>query len=159
MSGLEKAVVWLLAGGLTMGLMEGWSAVLHGRIWHGPLWRLHRSHHRPSDSAFELNDSLSVTHAPIAMALILFGCLGAPGLPREFAFGVGLGMTLFGLAYVIVHDGFIHGRLPCAWLGRFGVMRRIRNAHLIHHRQNGPPYGLFLGPMALRRRNDRRRRQ
>ena len=35
----------------------------------------------------------AVLHVPPAIALILWGCLGPPGLLREAAFGLGLGMT------------------------------------------------------------------
>jgi beta-carotene 3-hydroxylase len=52
-------------------------------------------------------------------------------------------MTAFGLAYAVVHDGFVHGRLPVGVLGRVPYFRRLREAHLAHHRSNGGPYGLF----------------
>jgi beta-carotene 3-hydroxylase len=148
-----KVAVWLAVGLPAACAMEPWAALLHGRAWHGPLWPVHRSHHAPRRGRFERNDALSATHAPVAMALVLYGCLGAPGLAREAAFGAGLGMTLFGLAYVLVHDGLVHGRLPVSWLLRFRYLRRVRGAHLVHHRTGGAPFGLFLGPWTLRRRH------
>lgn len=154
----EKVLVWIAAGVPVALLMEPWAALLHGRVWHGLLWRIHRSHHRRRRGRFEANDVLSGTHAPVAIALILYGCVGDPGLPRELAFGVGLGMSAFGVAYVVVHDGLVHGRLPVEFLARMAWLSRVREAHLEHHRAGAAgPYGLFLGPRELRRAPPRRR--
>jgi beta-carotene 3-hydroxylase len=135
--------------------MELWAAMLHGRVWHGLLWRVHRSHHRPRrlGERWEANDALSVLHAPIAIALILYGCVGPQGFLREAAFGVGLGMTAFGFAYLVVHDGLVHGRLPVQWLLRIRYFANVRDAHLAHHerRHDVPPFGLFFGPWELAR--------
>ncbi len=154
---MEKALIWLAVGLPVAFAMELWAALLHGRVWHGLLWSLHRSHHAPRAGRFEANDALSFTHAPAAVALILYGCLGAPGPWREAAFGAGLGMTLFGLAYALIHDGLVHERLPASWFMRFRYLRRVRGAHIVHHRTGGAPYGLFLGPWALRRAHRRDR--
>lgn len=133
--------------------MDFWAALLHGRVWHGWLWSVHRSHHEPRLGAFELNDALSVLHAPIAIAMILYGCTAEPGVHRELAFGVGVGMTVFGLAYLVVHDGLVHQRLPARALLRFRWLRRIASAHRVHHtgRAGGAPFGLFTGPRELAR--------
>lgn len=149
---LTKLGIWFAVGLPTVVFMEFWSAILHGKIWHGALWSVHESHHAPdAGSKWERNDILSVTHAPIAIALILYGCVGPIGVAREVCYGIGMGMTAFGIAYIVVHDGLIHGRLPVARLARFGYLRRVRNAHLVHHRTDGAPFGLFLGPWVVRR--------
>ena len=119
-------LIWVSSGLVVAIAMDAWAAFLHGVVWHGALWRIHRSHHVPHPGKWEANDALSLLHAPIAIALILHGCVGAPDLAREIAYGAGLGMTAFGLAYVIVHDGLVHGRLPVAWLGRFQVLAEVR---------------------------------
>jgi beta-carotene 3-hydroxylase len=151
-----KVLVWL-ATGLPLALaMEPWSAFVHGRVWHGPLWSVHRSHHRRQHGSFEFNDVLAVSHAPPAMAMILYGCVGAPGLLREALFGAGLGMTAFGLCYIVVHDGLIHGRLPVSALGRLQYFQRIVEAHEQHHRSGALPYGLFRGPAELARAGEQR---
>jgi beta-carotene 3-hydroxylase len=152
----QKVLVWLLVGLPVAAMMEPWSAFVHGRVWHGPLWGWHRSHHEPRVGRFEKNDVFAVLHAPPAIAMILYGCLGAPGLLREVLFAVGLGMTAFGLSYSVVHDGLIHGRLPVAFLGRSRFFRRIVAAHEVHHVRGEEPYGLFLGPAELRRRAAKR---
>jgi beta-carotene 3-hydroxylase len=45
----------------------------------------------------------------------------------------------------------VHERLPMRSLLALRIFRRIRGAHLVHHRTGGPPYGLFLGPRELTR--------
>lgn len=157
---LQRALVWLPVALVTAMAMDRWAALLHRRMWHGPLWSVHRSHHAPRDGRFERNDALSVLHAPIAVAFILYGCLASPAATREGLFGVGIGMTAFGVAYVVVHDGLVHERLPVRFLLRLRYLRAVVAAHRRHHAaaSAGPPYGLFFGPSELRRAARLRRR-
>jgi len=144
---LASVATWLpLALAVAFG-MELWARVLHGKVWHRWLWSVHKSHHQRRRGKWEANDAFAIVHAPAAIALILYGS-SAPGLLRDLAFGLGLGMTLFGVAYAVVHDGFIHGRLPVAWLSKVRYFEHVRIAHERHHRggRGGAPYGLFLGP-------------
>jgi len=147
---MSLAFVWIPVALVVACAMEFWAMLLHGRVWHSLLWRLHRSHHRKRRGRFELNDALSVLHAPIAIAMILYGCAAAPSLLRDVLFGVGLGMSVFGVAYLVVHDGLVHGRLPVAGLAKIPYFARVRAAHLVHHGKRArEPYGLFLGPWEL----------
>lgn len=130
--------------------MEPWARFLHGRVWHHSLWRVHRSHHTRREGRFEANDALSATHAPVAATLIMLGC-NLHGWAAAVAIGTGAGMTVFGIAYVIVHDGLVHGRLPVAFLARVPWLRRVRDAHAVHHARGAAPFGLFLGPRELTR--------
>ncbi len=129
--------------------MEPWARVLHGQVWHRALWRVHRSHHSQRNGRFEANDALSAAHAPIAAALVMIGC-NLHGPAAAITIGIGAGMTAFGLSYLVVHDGLVHGRLPVSFLARFAWLRRIRNAHRIHHARGEAPYGFFLGPRELK---------
>jgi len=153
---LVRALEWAPMALLTPIAMEAWAAFVHGRLWHGVLWRVHASHHRARTAVWEENDALSLTHAPLAVALVLFGCRGAPGALREVAFGIGIGMTVFGAAYVVVHDGLVHGRLGVRGLLRAPVLGPylcgVVEAHRRHHQTLGARFGLFLGPWELRRR-------
>jgi beta-carotene 3-hydroxylase len=159
---VAHALEWGPAAIGTVVGMDAWAAFVHGRVWHAWLWRLHASHHRARRGVWEVNDVLSLTHAPIAVALVLLGCRAAPSALREIAFGVGLGMTVFGAAYVVVHDGLVHGRLPVrallVWPLVGGYLRRVVDAHRRHHDDpaGGAPFGLFLGPWELTRRTRRR---
>ena len=60
-------------------------------------------------------------------------------------------MTVFGFAYIIVHDGLVHGRLPVQGLAKFRYLRQVRNAHRVHHLTGEAPYGLFYGPWVVKR--------
>lgn len=145
--------VWVPTALLVAVAMDLWAGFLHGRFWHRVLFPIHRTHHLPRKGTFEANDALSVLHAPIAIALILYGCRGPVGIGREVAFGVGLGASVFGLAYLLVHDGLVHRRLSVRWLSRIPGIRRVVNAHRVHHAgvEGGPPYSLFFGPLELAR--------
>ncbi len=149
----SHALVWVLAALVAAVAMEPWASWLHDRLWHGPLWSIHRTHHAPRRPGLERNDALALFHAPIAMALILYGCLAPASLGADVAFGVGLGMTLFAVAYVLVHDGVVHGRLPVRRLIAIAYVRRVVRAHRAHHRNvcHGHPFGLFFGPWELAR--------
>jgi beta-carotene 3-hydroxylase len=131
-------------------VMDLWAAFLHGRVWHAWLWFAHRSHHEARVGRFEVNDALSLAHAPIAMALIMVGCQGRD-TSHALMFGSGVGMTLFGVAYVIFHDGLVHERLPVRALLHFRIVRRVVAAHRVHHARGSFPYGFFVGPWELRR--------
>lgn len=146
-----SVAIWAPTAIVVAVAMELWAALLHGRAWHAILWRVHRSHHRARRGRFEANDALSVLHAPIAIVAILYGCRAEVGVLREIVFGVGVGMSVFGVAYFVVHDGLVHGRLPVAALARLPYFARVRDAHLEHHAHADGPYGLFLGPWERRR--------
>jgi beta-carotene 3-hydroxylase len=129
--------------------MEPYSAVIHRVAWHGPLWVLHRYHHRVrSGGGANPNDLLSASHAVISMAAIAGGLI-ASGVAREVLLGVGAGLILYGALYFIFHDGMVHGRLPVAGLLRFRVCRSMKAAHDVHHQTNRAPYGFFLSPLLL----------
>ena len=146
---MRDVLLGLVAAVVAACAMEPWARLLHGRVWHGTLWSVHASHHEPRQGRFEKNDALSGLHAPIAMVLVIVGCQ-FPGARGALLVGTGVGMTAFGLAYLVVHDGLVHERLPVAFLRRFSYFRRIRAAHLVHHERGAEPYGLFRGPEELR---------
>ena len=108
--------------------MEGFAWFTHRFVMHGALWVWHRSHHEPRLGAFERNDLFAVIFAAPAIVCIWFGVRGiAPLLP------IGLGITAYGAAYAIFHDGLVHRRYPLAWKGRSPYWKRLIQAHRIHH--------------------------
>lgn len=159
MTPLDKVLVWCAVGLPVVVAMEPWAAFLHGKVWHSWGYILHESHHQPRSGTFEANDLFALTHAIPAMAMILYGCVGEPGLLREAAFGFGLGLSVFGFAYALVHDGLIHERLPVGFLMRSAFIRRVAAAHKVHHQRGEAPYGLFWGPGELLRAARRSRAQ
>ena len=148
---LHNPVFWVIAVSVAAA-MEFWAWWLHKVLWHGALWGSHRTHHTPHDGLFELNDVHGLLHALFAAVLLYTGLSSEPGAYQTVAVGVGVGMTTFGVGYWLVHDGFIHGRLPLQFLSRVRYFRRLRAAHRAHHLGDHiGPYGLFLGHWELTR--------
>lgn len=73
-------VQWMLAGCLQVG-MELWSRWVHKTLWHAPMWQIHKSHHRPREGAFELNDVFAVMNSFPAIVLISIGYFNSGLLP------------------------------------------------------------------------------
>ena len=109
--------------------MEGVAWLAHKYLMHGPLWFLHRSHHVPQQGWFERNDWFAVFFSLPSIALIFFGTHGYPRL-----LWVGLGIAAYGLSYVLFHDIVVHRRIPLPLRPHSSYMRRIIQAHLIHHK-------------------------
>lgn len=108
--------------------MEYVAWVVHKYLMHGPLWMLHKSHHRPRKGWFELNDTFGLFFSVVSVGLIYFGLRGHPVL-----LGVGLGMVGYGVIYFIVHDVLVHRRVAHVFVPRSGYLRRIYQAHRMHH--------------------------
>lgn len=110
-------------------------------------FELLQSHHRPREGAFELNDVFAIINAVPAIALLSYGFFNK-GLLPGLCFGAGLGITVFGIAYMFVHDGLVHKRFPVGPIANVPYFTRVAAAHQLHHSDKfkGVPYGLFLGP-------------
>ncbi|XP_049369546.1 beta-carotene hydroxylase 2, chloroplastic isoform X2 [Solanum verrucosum] len=130
--------------------MEFWARWAHKALWHASLWHMHESHHKPREGPFELNDVFAITNAVPAIALLNYGFFHK-GLIPGLCFGAGLGITVFGMAYMFVHDGLVHKRFPVGPVANVPYLRKVAAAHSLHHSEkfNGVPYGLFLGPKEL----------
>lgn len=142
----EMFGTFALSVGAAVG-MEFWARWAHRALWHASLWHMHESHHRPREGPFELNDVFAITNAVPAIALLSYGFFNK-GLVPGLCFGAGLGITVFGMAYMFVHDGLVHKRFPVGPIANVPYFRRVAAAHQLHHSDkfNGVPYGLFLGP-------------
>lgn len=108
--------------------MEGVAWALHRYVMHGFLWVLHESHHRPRQSWFELNDLFGVFFTFVSIGLILSGTFLYT--PLLFA---GLGMTAYGFVYFMIHDVLVHRRVELGYVPRNGYLRRVYQAHRLHH--------------------------
>jgi beta-carotene 3-hydroxylase len=126
---------------VAFALMEPVTALVHRFVMHGVGDRLHRSHHRPSRARFEANDAFPVMFAAIVLVGLYVG-FNAPGWADLVP--VGVGVTLYGAAYAVVHDVYIHGRLR--WFGerRPATLERLAQAHRVHHLYGGAPYGMLV---------------
>jgi beta-carotene 3-hydroxylase len=110
-------------------LMEGVAWFTHKYIMHGFMWVWHRSHHEPRNGAWERNDLFSLVFAIPSFLLISAGYENN----YDWRFYAGLGIALYGLAYFLVHDVFVHQRIK--WLKKTEVpyFRAMRKTHHLHH--------------------------
>ncbi|WP_314410668.1 sterol desaturase family protein [Pseudomonas kuykendallii] len=117
---------------ITVVLMEGVSWVSHKYVMHGWGWGWHRSHHEPREGWFEKNDLYAVVFAGLAIVLIALGTAGC--WPLQW---IGAGMTLYGFLYFLAHDGLVHRRWPLRYVPRSGYLKRLYQAHRMHHAVEG----------------------
>jgi beta-carotene 3-hydroxylase len=127
-------------------VMEGVSYAAHRWVMHGPGMGWHRSHHRPPVGRFERNDLFPVCFSVVAIALFAGASAGATAL-----WWIAFGVTLYGAAYLYVHEVHIHHRLRAPTLGP-RYLRWLRDAHRDHHLSGGEPYGMLL-PLVRDRRS------
>lgn len=66
---------------------------------------------RPAMCSPQANDLFAIINGVPAMVLCAYGFL-TPGIPGGVCFGAGLGITLFGISYMFIHDGLVHRRFP-----------------------------------------------
>lgn len=135
----------LIGAFLSMELVA-WFA--HKYIMHGLLWILHKDHHKKeSKGFFEHNDFFFLIFAIPGIICLFLGM----NQGFNFVFWIGLGITLYGMCYFIVHDIFIHQRFK--WLRNTDnvYFRAIRRAHKVHHKhinkEHGECFGMLWVPM------------
>ncbi|MEI4472167.1 hypothetical protein [Frigidibacter sp. MR17.24] len=115
----------------TVALMEAVAWWTHKYIMHGWGWGWHKSHHEPHTGKFELNDLYAVVFAAIAIALFWVG------QDHPLATWLGIGVTGYGLLYFVAHDGLVHKRWPFTYIPRRGYLKRLYQAHRLHHAVEG----------------------
>ena len=123
----------------TIAAMECLSWFIHKYLFHGPLWFMHESHHQKSHSFFEWNDLFALLFAALALYLMY--------IDRKYfgyRFFIGLGITLYGLIYFIIHDWFVHRRFK-TFKSNNAYLKAVRKAHKIHHKNQGKEQGRAFG--------------
>jgi beta-carotene 3-hydroxylase len=139
---MMNAILFTILGFAVMEF-SGW--FIHKYIMHGPLWNIHKTHHQPSKSYFELNDLFSLLFGSIAIILILLGLSDL-----DYRFWMGVGISLYGISYFFLHDVLIHRRLKWFDKPKNSFLRGIFKAHQAHHATNkkndAVSFGLFLVP-------------
>ena len=125
--------------------MEAAAWWLHRYVMHGWGWGWHRSHHEPRNGPFEKNDLYALVFTAISLAFFTFLAeLWAP------FWWVGVGTVVFGLLYTLLHDGLVHQRLPFVRRARRGYLKRLIQAHRLHHavrtREGAVSFGFLYAP-------------
>jgi beta-carotene 3-hydroxylase len=128
--------------------MEPLTYAAHRWLMHGPGMGWHRSHHlgdldgsgRARPPGFERNDLFPVCFAALTVAALAVGLnAGRWGVLVPVAVGV----SLYGALYLAVHDLYIHRRVRRLRV-RVRPLEHLAEAHALHHRFGGEPYGMLL---------------
>lgn len=128
--------------------MEAVAWFTHKYIMHGLLWTLHKDHHKKeSPGFFEHNDFFFLIFAIPGIISLYFGMEEG----YNYLFWIGLGITLYGLCYFLVHDIFIHQRFKLLRKIDNSYFKAIRRAHKMHHKhinkEDGECFGMLWVPM------------
>ena len=122
--------------------MECVAWLTHKYVMHGLLWRLHKDHHKKeSKGFFEDNDFFFLIFALPGIAGLFFGMLN----DYNFLFFIGLGITMYGATYFLVHDILIHQRFKLFRNTNSTYLIAIRRAHKMHHKHLGKEQGECFG--------------
>jgi beta-carotene 3-hydroxylase len=120
--------------------MEAVSYGTHRFVMHGFGYKIHADHHRPGDGGFEANDLYPLSFSSMA---IVFFALGAWVDGLQLFVAAGLGLTLYGVMYLFVHEIYIHQRLRLV-RRPLPYLEWLRRAHRVHHLYGGEPYGMLF---------------
>jgi beta-carotene 3-hydroxylase len=138
-------LIYVLITIATFLAMEFVAWFAHKYIMHGLLWIWHEDHHQPhlKDGFFEKNDLFFLVFAiPSATCYIL-----GSATPQFWLFFVGVGISIYGLAYFLIHDVYIHRRFK--WFKKLDnkYSQAILRAHGTHHakqdKEDGESFGLL----------------
>lgn len=131
----------------TILTMEAVAYAAHRWVMHGFGWFLHESHHRARHGKFELNDLYGVIFASPSIWLLSGGVqLGWP----EWTAWIGAGIAGYGAIYFGFHDVIVHKRVRTRYLPKSDYMKRIIQAHRLHHvvetKHGTVSYGFLWAP-------------
>jgi beta-carotene 3-hydroxylase len=144
--------VFLVVATAAFVAMELVTYAAHRWIMHGPLENLHNGHHRNAARAtpkrgLESNDVFPLAFSIIVMAGLWVG-FNVDGM--SWLVAVCAGVTMYGVAYTLVHDGVIHGRIPGMSHIASPTAARLSAAHRTHHHTNAEPYGMLWPQWSMR---------
>ncbi|MEL6987636.1 MAG: fatty acid hydroxylase [Bacteroidota bacterium] len=126
--------------------MEFMAWFTHKYVMHGFLWTWHEDHHKPhlNEGFFEKNDRFFLVFAVPSALCYITGTL----TPHFWLFFIGVGISLYGLTYFLIHDVYIHRRFK--WFKQLDskYSRAILRAHGAHHakqeKEDGESFGLLV---------------
>ena len=135
--------------------MEGVAWFTHKYIMHGFLWNLHKSHHKVHKHFFEMNDLFAVIFSIPSILLIYIGySYESYSILKYF----GIGIFFYGVAYIIFHDIIVHRRIKINFKINSEYMKRIMNAHYVHHKvhtkEGAKAFGFLFAPKKYDVRKD-----
>ena len=121
--------------------MEFAAWATHKYLKHGPLWFLHEDHHVLTGKPLQKNDSFALIFAIPSASGFIFGSI----YQNDILFFSGLGILLYGIAYLFVHDIFIHRRIKIFTKPKNSYLRAVLYEHRKHHANEQKENGEFFG--------------
>jgi len=138
---VEKVLIVMLAA----MAMEGVAWGAHKYIMHGFGWGWHRDHHQRHDGFFERNDLYALVGAAMSISMFAIGSPLVMGAQAwEPGTWIGLGILVYGIIYTLIHDGLVHQRW-FRYVPRKGYLKRLVQAHNLHHATHGKEGGVSFG--------------
>lgn len=129
---LGSVILPILIVVATVAVMEFVAWWSHKYIMHGWGWAWHESHHVPHEGGLEKNDLFAVVGSVTAITLFALSLwLG------DLLFWIATGVTVYGALYFMAHDGLVHHRWPFKYVPRSGYLKRVYQAHRLHHAVKG----------------------
>ncbi len=132
----------------TFFFMEGVAWFTHKYIMHGFLWSWHRSHHKVHNHALEMNDLFAVVFSIPSIITIYFGYDNYEAY--WWLLYIGIGILGYGFFYFIFHDIIVHRRMKIPFKAKSRYMKRIMNAHYVHHethtKEEAEAFGFLYAP-------------
>lgn len=144
---------------LTTCTMEFVAWFTHKYVMHGFLWTWHEDHHKPHlvEGFFEKNDLFFLVFAVPSAACYMIGSM----VPSLFTlFFIGIGISIYGLLYFLIHDVYIHQRFK--WFKQLDgdYSRAILKAHGAHHakqtKEDTESFGLlWVAPKFFKKKKEK----
>lgn len=110
------------------------------------MWYFHRDHHQTENHLFQKNDVFFLIFAVPSWLGIMCGLMYS----KYLFVWAGIGIFLYGLAYFLVHDVFIHRRFNWLRDANHPYFIAIRRAHKMHHKhlykEDGECFGMLWVP-------------
>lgn len=127
-----KILLYIAITLLTIAIMEFVAWFAHKYVMHGWLWNWHADHHKPhfeKEGFFEKNDLFFLVFAVPSAAAYIIGS----STSHFWVFFVGIGISIYGMIYFLIHDVYIHQRFR--WFRQLDnkYSRAILRAHGSHH--------------------------
>ena len=116
-----------------------WAA--HKYVMHGFLWFLHKDPHVLTGKPLQKHASFALIFAiPSALGFILGSLYN-----NNILFYTGLGILFYGIAYLFVHDIFIHRRIKVFAKPNNTYLKAVLFQHRKHHANENKEDGEFFG--------------
>ncbi len=139
-----ETIVNILLVVLAFFFMEFMAWFTHKYVMHGFMWVFHKDHHIRDGRKIEWNDVFAVIFAIPSILLIYFGVVN----PNSYLLSIGIGIMLYGAAYFMFHDVYVHQRIPVFKNFSNRYLRATVKAHKEHHNPHAEyNYGFLIAPI------------